>query len=226
MRRWTAAVLVVLGATLGMSTARGQDPCSGYAIPPVLISPEAGRFYEIYFLPLPECEDIEVKVRFPPALCDLLVLCDRPYSVCDTTCDGISFVDTTESAKIPGTKITGYRARFEIRGGGCWDERLVSNPANLAQIYVDGELVRQVGVRSPDVVDGTPLFPWELWCESPPETAGFSLGDMSDAVFLSPFMKTGEYTPCADMNGDGAVNINDAVIVTPALKLGATCGEQ
>jgi len=219
MMRRIAATLVILGGTLAASSVGAQDPCAGCTIPPVWISPESRYSYRVQIVTDegdPRFES-EVRVVFPPTLCDLLVLCDTTASACETDCGGLSFAGTTN--------IKGW-AEFHIKGGGCWNEEVVSNSAHLVHIYVDGELVRRVGVRSPDVVDGTPLFPWELWCESPPDAAGVSLVGLDDMAALTPFFKSGTYSPCADMDGDHAVGLTDVLMATDAMKAGSSCGEQ
>jgi hypothetical protein len=156
-----------------------------------------------------------VRIEFPPEMCDLLVLCNRYYQDCPLSITQITTPD-------------GY-ATFDIRGSGCWDETVCS--LHLARIYAKPnlstpeEMLAKVGVRSPDVVGAAGNKSCDLWCEAPFGGPGLSTTSVGDAVFFTYPIATNTYVPCADVNGDQASGLADAILVSHALRYGATCSE-
>ena len=107
-------------------------------------------------------------------------------------------------------------ATFNIGAGGCLDPAALTNPP--VQVFANGVLLREVGVVSVDAVDDTGNLPTQGWNPSPNVRVG-----VGDAVFHTGPLKTGAYSFCTDFNSDGTCNLTDAVILTPAAKVGWTC---
>ena len=107
-------------------------------------------------------------------------------------------------------------ATFNLGGGGCLNPANMTNPP--VQVYANGVLLREVGVVSVDAVDDAGRLPTQGWNPSPNVRVG-----VGDAVFHTPPLKTGAYSFCTDFNSDGACDLTDAVLLTPAVKVGWTC---
>ena len=107
-------------------------------------------------------------------------------------------------------------ATFNLGGGGCLNPANMTNPP--VQVYANGVLLREVGVVSVDAVDDAGRLPTQGWNPSPNVKVG-----VGDAVFHTPPLKTGAYSFCTDFNSDGACDLTDAVLLTPAVKVGWTC---
>lgn len=107
-------------------------------------------------------------------------------------------------------------ATFLIAGGGCLNPAAMTSPP--VQVFANGVLLREVGVVSVDAVDDAGKLPTQGWNPNPNSRVG-----VGDAVFHTVPLKTGAYSFCTDFNSDGACNLTDAVILTPAVKVGWTC---
>jgi hypothetical protein len=122
---------------------------------------------------------------------------------------------------------------FDMLGGGCI---VPGNPNTSCAIPVANVLVSGppgVGgafgvamtcVRSPDVVNvqGVPAS-----CQGTTTcAAGQTNVGLSDAVYHTPAIKQGLVQPCSKFTQPygAAVNLNDAVVLTPYIKVGTTCG--
>jgi hypothetical protein len=111
------------------------------------------------------------------------------------------------------------QARFFIGAGGCIDPGLVATPPAVS-VYADGIKLREVGAVGPDAVDNAGLLPAQGW--NPGTTCEVGL---SDAALHSPPVKSGAYSFCSDMNSDLQVDLSDAVVLSAAIKGGATCSQ-
>jgi hypothetical protein len=107
-------------------------------------------------------------------------------------------------------------ATFFIAGGGCFDPAHFTNPP--VSVYANGILMAEVGMVSPDMVDGAGNPPWTPWSLSASCTSG-----LTDAVAHTAPIKSGAYSYCSDLNTDGTVSVLDAVLLTPSVKTGAAC---
>jgi len=106
---------------------------------------------------------------------------------------------------------------FTILGGGCVD------PARLgevvADVLADGIPMAQIGMNSPDAVNGSGDLPTEDGYVAPAvcETA------LSDGVFHTGPIANALPEFCTDLDGDGAVGGPDAVLLTPSITNAASC---
>jgi hypothetical protein len=122
---------------------------------------------------------------------------------------------------------------FDMFGGGC----IVPGDPNtacaipVANVNVIGPPgiggafgVTMTCVRSPDVVNiqGQPAAcPGQTTCVNAKTDVG-----LSDGVYHTPAIKLGLVQPCSKFTQPyaGAVNLNDAVVLTPYIKAGTNCG--
>lgn len=114
-------------------------------------------------------------------------------------------------------------AVFHIAGGGCVVEpAFVGNPY-IAEIKADNILLAQREVNSPDVVDGTGRLPTDAPI-GPVCNVGIMQVGLADAVFHSPFFKSGNYEKCSDLSAPygTTIEVGDAVIGTVYIKSGAS----
>lgn len=108
-------------------------------------------------------------------------------------------------------------AVFQVFGGGCLNPASTVSPP--VQVFANGILLREVGVVSVDPVDVTGKLPTDVGYNP----GGNCNSALSDATFITPSIKVGALNYCTDLNSDGAVNITDAVLFTPGIKVGFTC---
>jgi hypothetical protein len=118
-------------------------------------------------------------------------------------------------------------AVFHIAGGGCVSEPAYAGSFYIAEIRADDVVIAQREVNSPDVVnsdgglptDGTP--PLGPVCDGGSMTVG-----LADAVFHSPFFKSGAYSKCSDLAAPygGTIELGDATIGTAYIKAGSSAG--
>mgnify|MGYP003572957441 CR=1 FL=1 len=113
-------------------------------------------------------------------------------------------------------------ASFFIAAGGCVDAALVSSPPAV-RVFAKGIELAQVGVVSPDAVDGDGVPPTGGWNIT---TGSLAEVGLSDASVHTPPVKDGTYSYCTDFNSDGAVDLSDASIMTPSIKDGSNCTAQ
>lgn len=194
----------------------GSKEATGVTYKPVIITPDASIPYYVSVEapgggPL---EGANVRIEFLPELCDLLILCERPFNACPYSVEATTGSDG--------------RAEFVLKGGGCWDETVCA--LYLARIYVSSVLVAKVGVRSSDVIGSDELKACDMWCASPGvlpsgATPGSSVVALGDAVWFTTPLKTGTYVPCADIDGDLRVGLSDAILITPGIGISASCVE-
>jgi hypothetical protein len=93
----------------------------------------------------------------------------------------------------------------------------------IAEIKADNILLAQREVNSPDVVDGTGRLPTTDPI-GPICDAGVMQVGLADAVFHSPFFKSGNYEKCSDLSAPygTTIEVGDAVIGTVYIKSGAS----
>jgi hypothetical protein len=109
-------------------------------------------------------------------------------------------------------------ATFFIGGGGCLDPTRLGGL--VAEVFADGFKMAEPGAVSPDAVDDSGLLPTSGW-----NPGGTCSSGLTDAVFHTPPLSTGIYEFCSDINSDGSVLLQDAVLMTPYLALGTSCAE-
>jgi len=110
-------------------------------------------------------------------------------------------------------------ASFNISAGGCIDPSLVSSPPAV-EVFANGFLLKEVGVVSVDSVDPAGLLPTQGW-----DNGGICTAGLADATYHTPTLKSGAYNFCTDLDSDGDCDLDDAVALTPGLKLGWSCTE-
>jgi len=113
-------------------------------------------------------------------------------------------------------------ADFNISGGGCVDSSLVASPPAV-QVFATGQLLGQVGVVSPDVVDGSGAVATDPGGWDPLGVCNVAVGD---AVFHTSPIANSVYTFCTDMNSDNTVSLTDAVLITNDIANAASCSAQ
>jgi hypothetical protein len=118
---------------------------------------------------------------------------------------------------IEGTTDANGEVTFFIAAGGCLDPADYATPP--VQVFADGVLLAEVGAVSPDAVDDAALLPFQGW-----NPGGFCNVSLTDAVFHTPPIKLGAYSFCTDFDSDGAVTLDDAVLVTAPIKRSDSCG--
>jgi len=106
---------------------------------------------------------------------------------------------------------------FNIAAGGCVDPATVTTPPAV-EVFANGFFLKEVGVVSPDAVDDAGLLPIDGW-----NPGGVCTVGLSDASFHTSPLKTGAYSFCTDMDSDLDCDLDDAVALTPGIKLGYTC---
>jgi hypothetical protein len=97
-------------------------------------------------------------------------------------------------------------ATLRVAGGGCI-------PADLApvRVFAGGVLLRAVGVVSPDV--------WDTDGRQHPDC----VVGLPDAVGHTGPVREMRYSFCSDLDGDGAVGLGDAVLLTDPVQAGHNC---
>ena len=129
---------------------------------------------------------------------------------------------------VKAADITG-KAVFHIAGGGCVVDPAFSDwgTGYIAEVRADNILLAQREVNSPDAVNGSGQLPTDLAAGVPIgpvcKNGVMSVG-LADAVFLSPYFKTGVLNECADLAAPygGAIGLADATIGTVFIKAGTT----
>jgi hypothetical protein len=114
---------------------------------------------------------------------------------------------------------------FHIAGGGCVIEPAYAGGLYIVQVRADDVLIAQREVNSPDVVNGDGDLPTD---GTPPLgpvcDAGVMSVSLADAVFHSPFFKSGAYSKCSDLTAPygGTIELGDATIGTAYIKAGSS----
>lgn len=140
---------------------------------------------------------------------------DVPFQTCPTRI-------YAKAANTSGTVV------FHIAGGGCVVEPAYAGNFYIAEVKADNIIIAQREVNSPDAVnsngdlptDGIP--PLGPICDAGTMTVG-----LADAVFHSPFFKSGTYNKCSDLSAPygGTIELGDATVGTVYIKAGpsASC---
>ena len=108
-------------------------------------------------------------------------------------------------------------ASFFIAGGGCIDPALTASGLAV-EVFANGIKLGEVGVVSPDAVDGTGTKPTGGW-----NPGGFCSVGLSDGAYHTGPISTGAYDYCTDLDSDGNVSLADAVTLTAPIADGDTC---
>jgi hypothetical protein len=111
-------------------------------------------------------------------------------------------------------------AVFYIAGGGCLDPQSLSSPP-VVEVSANGIKLAEVGVLSPDAVDGGGLYSWQGW-----DPDGVCRVGVGDAVSHTSAFAQGTYSFCSDANSDLIVTLGDAVIFTQAISTGEFAVQQ
>ena len=133
-------------------------------------------------------------------------------------------------------------ADFNISGGGCVVSALTGedtryNGGNIEPVRVtaDGQLLGEVGVNSPDVVNTDGLLPTDTIEATRPDgqdncsvqnNLGSTEVGLADAVFHTVPFSLGTVEKCSNFTGpdfDDPVGLPDAVVATPYIKSGTSC---
>jgi hypothetical protein len=114
-------------------------------------------------------------------------------------------------------------ATFHISAGGCIPYASAAIPGTLkyaAEIFADNVKMQECGTVSPDVCDA-----WGRRATSSPvwDPAGACGVGLSDAVYHTMPIGASAYDWCTDINGDQAVGLLDAAILTPYLAAATSC---
>lgn len=114
-------------------------------------------------------------------------------------------------------------AVFHIAGGGCVVEPAYVGNLYIAEVRADDIVLAQREVNSPDVTDGTGRLPTDAPIGPVCDAGTMSVG-LADAVFHSPFFKSGTYEKCSDLAAPygGTIQVGDAVIGTVYIKSGSS----
>jgi hypothetical protein len=205
---------VSLALLLTAGTALAQPPCPELSVVPRVIPLTADGSLEYVVGPMWKPDPLNcqvqhlavgatIEIRFPAMADDAICWCDpdpgpTPHVITGVT-DGQG------------------KATFRIRAGGCIPIA-PGVPAFAAEVFMDGVKMQECGTVSPDLVDSEGRRTTEGW--DPGGTCGIGL---SDAVELTGPFSTSTYDWCADVNGDNAVGLSDAVLASPALANAITC---
>jgi hypothetical protein len=114
-------------------------------------------------------------------------------------------------------------ATFNIAAGGCIPQYSPAIPGPrkfAAEIFADGMKMQECGIVSPDACDAA----GRLTISSPTwEPGGACAVGLSDAVYHTMPIGASAYDWCTDINGDHAVGLTDAAILTPYLAAASSC---
>lgn len=113
------------------------------------------------------------------------------------------------------------QATFNLAGGGCVDSSLVSTPPAV-EVFANGIKIAEVGVVSPDAVDGLGRVPTDPGYD-PMGSCTVGVGDAANHT--GPIV-TSTYSFCTDLNSDGALTLADAVLVSEDIINSASCTAQ
>ena len=108
-------------------------------------------------------------------------------------------------------------AEFTILGGGCVDPARFGDV--VADVFADGIKIGETGFNSPDAVNSVGDLPTDDGY-APDASCVTGLGD---AVFHTGPIANSLPEYCSDFTGDGTVDGNDAVLVTPSIVNAASC---
>jgi hypothetical protein len=192
---------LVVGVAVAATAMAGVPDPNLSIVKPVIISPGANIAYTV------DVESAEGPVD--QALVQILFSTESAGLLC--WCNGQA------QPLIQGTTNASGLVTFFVAGGGCIDPTMGVTPP-VAQIFANGTLLKEVGVKSPDAVDTSGLKPAQGWNPGSSCTVG-----LTDATYFTGPIKTGTYDYCADIDSDNVVGILDAVAVTAPIKLGNTC---
>jgi hypothetical protein len=198
-----STLAVLLGAAWGQANAGVPDPGLS-TVPNVITSPAHPNTNLDYVVTV-----VGADGPIDSALVQLVFSTEASNLVCWCTGQARPIVQAYSNA-------SGV-ARFQIFGGGCLNPSTVVNPP--VQVFANGVFLKQVGIVSVDPVDDTGKTPNQVGYNP----AGSCKSALSDASFVTPSLKSGSYNFCTDFNTDLLVNLADAVIVTPAIKVGYVC---
>ena len=120
---------------------------------------------------------------------------------------------------------------FQFYGGGCIEPDAFAGPGFIAQVRVDGVVLKEPYIVSPDAVDRLGSV-----ATDPPPAGGARRCDLiegvpaiqvslSDAVYHTPSIKSGIANVCTKFTPPfhSAVGISDAVALTPYVKTSSLC---
>lgn len=144
---------------------------------------------------------------------------------------------------ITGTTDVNGVATFEFYGGGCLDPSAFNGPTYIAQVRVNGIVVEEPFINSPDAVNSagkkatdSPPPEGAKRCDQkcllhppftcpPGEFTMVSQVSLSDAVFHTRPIKLGQLETCTKFTPpfNGLVQLADAVAVTPYVKNNNFC---
>jgi hypothetical protein len=120
---------------------------------------------------------------------------------------------------------------FLIGGGGCIDNDAGTNAPFIAEISADGIVLGNARINSPDITNSSGERATEDRANGDPPASNCDAGSttvgLSDAVEHTPAISQGLVEPCSNFTGpdfDDPVSLPDAVIVTPYITAGFTCG--
>jgi hypothetical protein len=199
----SSAVGLLLTATWGQASAGLPDPNLS-TVPNVLVAPAASLAYTV-----------RVASSDGPVSGALVRL------AFSTEADGLACWSVGQNRpEIDAVTNAAGDATFFIAGGGCLDPSQLASPP-VVEVFANGIKLAEVGVLSPDAVDGNGFFPWQGW--NPAGTCRVGVGDA--VAHTSPFA-LGTYSFCSDANSDNVVALADAVIFTSAISGGEFAPQQ
>ncbi len=204
MGRRTASLLVLL-AVASASPSRANIPNPGLStIPNVLISVDGTLSYTVSIQgQLGPVNQGTVELVFSAEADGLLCWC----------------VGQTRGTLSALTDPSGT-ATFLIAGGGCLEPSQTASGV-VCEVFVNGFKMAEVGVVGPDAVDSGGRLPTEGWTPGSSCVVG-----LADATFHSGPISSGSYSYCSDLNSDGAVGLQDGVLLTDPITRGDTCPRQ
>lgn len=108
-------------------------------------------------------------------------------------------------------------ASFFIAGGGCVEPSATVSGL-VVEVFANGIKLAEVGVVSPDAVDGAGILPTGGW--NPGVSCAVGL---SDATVHTAAIASGTYEFCTDIDSDLIVSLADAVTLTAPIAGGDAC---